>query len=151
MEAKSPVQKIDIALQYLKDNPTRINFDSFNAKLNELGLTSSQYHTRTLLDKLKHDRLVMDLPGPSNREEGLLITYEGLLFEGYQAKFLNDSAAAEQRRLELERLRTVDSNSERNQIRLNDLTLYLSIGTGVLALIEFVKFVVWIFSSQKSL
>lgn len=65
-------------------------------------------------------------------------TFDGRLFYlsgGYKAKALADAAAAEQQRLEIERLKSFDVSSDQNQKRLNKLTSRLVWGTVAAAVV----------------
>lgn len=82
------------------------------------------------------------------------ITFDGKLFlqtGGYTAKASRDEAAALSIDIENQRKLALDNNLEANSTRLNRLTLWLAVGTIALALIEIIKFFVWLSSSQKSL
>ncbi len=129
----SPINQLDAILSYLAENSSCSNaqIDS-HFEFDRQG----QYYFQEVLDRLVLDGFA------EKYEYSCSITFNGRIFNsqgGYKVKSLNDAHDVALKKAEIYRLKTVDQNSEKNQIRLNRLTLWLAIGSTVLALIELGK------------
>jgi hypothetical protein len=67
------------------------------------------------------------------------LTHSGYWFEGYESKALRDANVSLLAQVEIDRRHMLDDHLKNAASRLNRLTLWLSIGSGVLALIELAK------------
>lgn len=136
-------QKLDIVLELLKrQNEYKVKTQISNILL-ENGTRIVDGDLIRILDRMVNDGYIIERKQDSagtSINPLYLISYYGLLFDNYAAKSLRDSAYDEQQQLEIERLKKVDRDSDRNQTRLNRLTRWLAVGTIALAVMEIIKF-----------
>jgi DNA-binding PadR family transcriptional regulator len=154
LENLKPIEKIDFVLRYFieMDNPPNRTDEEIKKDLN-LETTKELFE---ILHRLEKDGYIVSeiMPRYGHNVRVYSSTFDGRTFQGrggYQAKALRNEATYRLELIETSRRRSLDDHLEANTNRLNRLTLYLAIGTGALALIEITKFIVWIFSPQKSL
>ena len=125
MKTLTPIEHLDFMLTTLKPKALLIgHFINIYAE-HEIEMSSEEIDRIAL--KLKQDGYII-IPTVGN----YMITIDGYLFEengGYHAKVLADAADAEEQRLEIARLRSVDVSNDRNQKTLNRLTNRLSWAT----------------------
>jgi DNA-binding PadR family transcriptional regulator len=139
----TPIQKLDTVLKLLQTQNSYKTKEEVTTILSQSGTPMNEDDLIRILDKLINDGFVIETKQDRNGNHiyaRYLISYSGILFDNYASKFLLDAADAEQQRLEIDRLRTLDLNVERNQTRLNRLTRWLAVGTIVLAVMEIIKF-----------
>jgi len=123
----TPIQKLDTVLYVISLSQTKNlggikDYISVNSKWD---MTTT--YIQNILDRLAKDRYAKLQPSGA-----WIITFDGEIFKdtgGYHAKFLADAADAEQRRLEIDRLRSVNVSNDLNQKMLNKLTNRLSWAT----------------------
>lgn len=127
MEKITPIKQIDCVLTLLKNDRGHISFDDLLKRAQSNNAEIEGDILNRILNKLIYDRLVLE---KTIREfTSYCISFEGFLFEGYEAKALADATYAEEQRLEITRLKTVDISSDQNQKTLNKLTNRLSWAT----------------------
>jgi len=132
MENLTAIQKLDLLLEYFikMDTPP---FKTDDEIFNELKPESTK-EMFEIMHKLEREGYIstsiLSIKGQDETVYGS--TFDGRLFYlagGYNAKSLADAADAEQQRLEINRLRSVDASNDQNQKTLNKLTNRLSWAT----------------------
>jgi hypothetical protein len=145
----SPEQKLDIVLQKIVNTPVSDDL-RYGIIANLVGASGYEKEIFEILLKLRKDGYVTS---PNDSGHGNYVSnFDGRLFidqGGYEAKASEDANDALLKRLEINRQRILDASLEKNSKRLNDLTLYLAIATAALALIEIVKFLIYLFPDLK--
>ncbi|SDS84039.1 hypothetical protein SAMN05216490_1920 [Mucilaginibacter mallensis] len=148
------INKLDEILKFIVNQPKNITFGEVKIIFNY----PNEKEIDEILHKLEKDGFIQrinDYKDPSNQTlPNYLSTFDGRLFVhsgGYKAKALENDNNRKLTDSELARHQMLDNHLEANTSRLNRLTLWLAIGTIVLALSEIVKFVIFCLSSQKTL
>lgn len=140
MKHFTPVEKLDHVLHHLSKEEKSVTINEFHSKV---GL--SYQETNEIFHKLKLDGNARE------SKEGIgpyffsifYITFDGRYFlqaGGYNSKALQDANEALLIQAEIDRRHTLDEHLKNAASRLNRLTLWLAIGTAVLALMEIIKF-----------
>jgi len=139
MQEFTPIQKLDFLLTFFKSRPILQSSDiSTHFASNSIHIDGQSEISR-LIRKLLADKYI------DTGSTGIYtISVDGYLFEehgGYasQLKKVENEAILLQR--EADRTRDVDQSLKDNSKRLNVLTFWLAIGTGALAIMEIVKFI----------
>jgi len=149
------VERLDQALSMLKKNGYSMNIDTLTEAFKGQSKDIQADEANRILLKLEKDGYVTKTHHGGNNF-WFSINFDGFVFEeegGYTAVILKTQAELaliqqEKDLLAADRFHNlaVADNMEKNAKRLNYLTFWLSIGSGILALIELIKFLVWIIS-----
>jgi hypothetical protein len=143
MEEITAIDKIDFILNLLYERKSE-NIEAIYTLIRNANVGIADIEIHPILLKLKEEKQIYQ--PPNNRYE---ISFDGKLFKengGYRAKVLKDANDALLTQLEINRRHTLDDHLKKSASRLNRLTLWLAIGTGALALIEIIKFVIGVLS-----
>jgi hypothetical protein len=140
----TPIEKLDFVLKYFveMDKPP---FKRSGEIKDALGYELSK-EMFEIFHKLEKEGYITTDTLPMNGLNTVVYgsTFDGKLFYlsgGYAAKSLNDENDAILTQLEIVRQRTLDGNSERNQRRLNQLTLWLAVGSFALLAWQFFLYI----------
>lgn len=141
-----PTEKLDWILNFFKTQKSYLTDDQLNVNLKSVGFAIEPDDLIRVLDTLINDGYIIEKKTDVSQNliaSRYLISYKGYLFidsGGYVAKASRDAADALHIHLDNQRQIALQDHSEKNSKHLNLLTLWLAVGTIILALIEIIKF-----------